>query len=477
MEQGYFYDVNIQLRLSYPEQVQFDTEMYLTDSDEVPIYDRVRVVTQYGVDDLDTSGDVYAPARDFYSQELKAASLTLARVPKTAIPPAFVCGTHSTDATLWAALGASATVTVTDSDSATDTVTCGTFVGVTTFAQALVVLNAGLAALSSPNITGLDTATFALDYAGKVVLSMPAGQDDTDPTISIDFNATPASIAYLLGVITATDGDEVPGNAVETLLEAYNAAKVLGSSYNITVADRGGNDTEVIALAAQIQTERAQLTVVDTSVNAPDAGSSADLQSVLAALGYDQTTVIYTSKTDYPDLAADGAWLPADPGSKSYGHTPLSGVLGSGAIGPKNDLTDTQKTALDAKGANYVVHVGNDVFIHRGKTAGGTEKRMILLKHWLEANMQNDLQAYDMNADLVAFDRVTLGALDGILRKWLKLAVKKRGIKSFSITLPTVADFTSAEKASGDMVITNAFTAVGVFEAHTFTINGSIGLS
>lgn len=477
MDQEYFYQVNIQLRVSYPERVQFDTEVYLADSDEVPINERVRVVTQYGVDDLDISGSVYAPALAFYQQDVKADRLILTRVAKTAIPPAFICGVHSSDATLWAALGASATFDVTDSDSNTDTVTCGPFTGVTAFAQVLPILNAGLAAVGTPTVVGLDTATFSLDYHGKPVLHMPSGQDNTSPTIVIDEDATPATIPYLLGVRLATDGTAVNGSAVETLVEAYNAGKVLSAGYNVAVEDRGGNDAEVIALAAQIQTERAQLTVIDTSTNAPDPASSEDLQSVLAGLGYDQTTVIYTSKTDYPDMAADGAFLPAEPGTKSYGHTPLVGVLGSGTVGSKNSLNDTQKAALDDKGCNYVVHTGNDVFVHRGKTAGGVEKRMMLVKHWLESGIQNDIQALDMNTDLLAFNETTLGALDGILRDRLERGKKNFGITSFSINLPTVAEFSDADRASGDMVINDAFYAVGVFEAHTFRINGSIGLS
>lgn len=475
--QELFYDVNIQLRVSYPDQPRFDREMYLVDDDQIPIYDRVRVITQYGVDELDDTTDVFTAAQTFYAQEVKADRLILARVAKTAIPPQFICGTHVTTPADWAALGASATFDVTDSLSNTDTVTCGTFVGVTAFSQVLTILNAGLAALAAPNITGLDTATFIQDYAGRIVLRMPAGQDDTDPTISIDEDPAAGTIAYLLGVRLATDGQAVEGNAVETLRDAYNAAKVLSPGYNAAVEDRGGNDTEVIELAAQIQTERAQLTVVDTSANAPNPASSADLQSVLSALNYDRTTVIYTSKSDYPDLAADGAWLPATPGSKSYGHTKLTNVQASGTIGAKNDLTDTQRTALDDKGCNYVVHTGNDVFLHRGKTAAGIEKRMMMLKDWLEANMQNDLQALDMNTDLMAFDAETLGAIDGIIRYWLEQAAAIRGIElDFVITLPTPGDFSDAEKTSGDMTLNNAFRATGIFEAHTFTINGSIGL-
>jgi hypothetical protein len=478
MDQKLFYDVTVNLRAAYPQQVQFDKELALLDSDEVPIYDRVRVITPDAVSDLEEGGDARAIATAFFGQADKADQLILARVAKTAIPPAFVCGTVDTTAANWAALGASATFTVTDSDTNSTVVTCGPFTGVTSFSQVLPILNAGLADLSSPDVVGLDSAEFALDYAGKPVLNMPAGQDDGDPTITITYSATPATIAYLLGVQSATDGESVSGNAVETLLTARAAAKNLLDGYNVALLERGGasNDDEIVALAAQIQTERHQMTIVDGSSHAPDAGETDDLQSRLSTLGYDRTTVIYSSHSDYPDFAADGAFLPADPGSRSYGHTPLTGVLASGSVGPDNDLTPTEKAALDAKGCNYVVTTGGYTFVHRGKTAGGVEKRMKLGADWLEANIQNDLQALDMNEDLLGFDKETLGAIDGIFRRWLDIGVERRLISDYEITLPTVEEFTAAEKASGDMSLVKAFRANGIFEAHTFTINGSIDL-
>lgn len=477
MDQQYFYDVNIQLRTSYPQQVQFDVGKFIVDSDDVPIYDRIRAVTADSVDDLTEGGAAHSYALDYFSQEIAADRLILARVAGVAIPPQFICGTHVTTAADWVALGASATFDVTDSLSNTDTVTCGPFTGVTAFSQVLAILNAGLAALAAPTVVGLNTAEFIIDANGAVVLRMPSGQDDTDPTIAIDEDATPGTIAYLLGVRLATDGESIEGNAVETLTEAHNASKILAYAYDVGVEDRGGNDDEVVALAAQIQTERAQLTVMDTSADAVDPASSDDLQSRLSLLSYNRTTVLYSAHTDYPDACAVGAWLPADPGTKSFGHTPLTGCLPSGTEGADYDLSETQRLALEDKGANYVVRTGDDTFVHRGKTAAGVEKRMLLGKDWLEANIQNDVQALDMSTDLLGFDEVTLTALDGILRFWLDLAVTRRILTSFTITLPTVSDFSDAEKASGDIVLSKAFNGVGVVEAHTFTINGAISLS
>ena len=469
--------VTINLRTNYPEEVQLDTEMFLVDTVEVPIYDRIRPITKDDIPNL-VEGSV---ARDFatayFAQDIKASSLILARVPTVAVPPAFICGVHETDPAVWAALGNGKTFDVTDSAANSDTVTLGDLAGVTALAQVIVILNDALAAVAVPTVVGLDSAAFALDCNGDIVLTMPIGQDDTDPTISIDFSAVATDIAYLLGVKTVTDGTVVPGNAIETLVTAYNAAKVLTTAYNMAIEDRGGNDTQAIALAAQIQTERAQMTLVDTSADAVDPALTTDLHSQLDLLGYDRTTVIFTEHSDYPDACADGAFLPATPATKSYGHTPLSGCLPSGSIGPTYRLSTGDRLALEGKGLNYVTRPKGYTFVHKGVTSGGVEKRMMLGKDWLETNIQNDVHALDMNQDLLAFDSFTLGAIKGILIQWLDEAVSRRLIISYVITMPQASDFSDAEKASGDMSLLEVFRAVGTFEAHTFNITGSIALS
>jgi len=477
-----FYNVNVNLNVTYPAVPSYGTGMSFVDHADIPIYDRVRVVDFDGVSDLTAGGAAHTMATAFYGQEEKAERLYLVRNPRTAIPPAFICGTYTTTPATWAALGTGTTFTVTDSSSNSTVVTLGDLSGVTAFSQVLTVLNAGLAALVTPDVVGLDDATFGLDINGDLVLTMPAGQDDTDPTIAITPSAVNTTPTYHMGVQAAGDGTSVSGNAVETLLESYTAAKLLYRGYNLSTELRGGTDddidNEMIALAAQVQTERAQTTFVDQSSDAINPAVATDLHSRLKALGYDQSTVIYTTQSDYPDLCADGAWLPADAGSRSFGHTKLTGCLASGDEGAENDLSTSDRTALEDKGCNYVVlTTAGNLFVHRGNTVTGINKRLIRFVHWFEAAIQADLEALDMSEDVLGFDAPTLGAINGILETRLREGVEDRkALISYEITLPTVDDFTASDIASGDMSISKAFRAVGRIEAQTFRLVGNIGL-
>ena len=72
------------------------------------------------------------------------------------------------------------------------------------------------------------------------------------------------------------------------------------------------------------------------------------------------------------------------------------------------------------------------------------------------------------------FDEETIGAIAGVFEKYLEEAIERKIILSYTITMPSLDDFTSAVKSSGDMTLSKVFTATGRFEAHTFTITGSI---
>lgn len=476
-----FVDVNIQLKTAAVPQPAYATELLLLDTEAVPIDRRIRVLVPGDEEDL-TVGSVERDfATAYFGQAVVPDKLILGRQAKAAIPPAFVCETHDATVATWEAIDAGS-FTVTDSSANSEVVSGLDFTGITTFQQALGVMNVALAALVAPSVVGLDNAEFALDALGRVVLTMPTGQDESDPTITIGFNAAAGTVPYLLGLKASGDGTSVAGNAIETRLTAYSAVKVKTEAfYNVALGDRlaGPTYTEEIALAAQVNTERRQLTYIDTNTDMLDPADFTDLHSQLKALSYDNTIVLYTdvSHGDYPDASADGAFFPATPGTKSYGHTPLSGCLPSGTNGEDYDLSSSDIAAIEAKGGNYIPRAGGYTFVHKGRTAGGKEKRLVLGAHWLEAAIQGDVFGLDMNQDLLSFDEFTLGAISGILEKWLDEAVDRRLITSYTLNIPDPADFSDAEIASGDMVLDKAFKAVGNFEAYTFQITGNIVLS
>jgi len=473
-----FTSVNITLAVNSATYPSFDRELFLVDTNEVPIDQRIRVLTKDDGDEL-TDDTV---EKDFWTAFFgqtgnKPEALVLGRLVKTAIPPAFVCPTHDETVASWAALTTTGTFTVVDSDTNSTDVTIDDLTGVTTFAQVITKLNSSLAGLTTPDVVGLDSAEFEEDALGRLVLKMPSGQDDTDPTISITYDDTPGTAPYLMGITTSGAGTSVSGNAIETLLESYTAVKTKTLAfYNIALEDRTGDTyTERVALAAQVETERRQLTFVDTESDASTSGVTTDLQSRLATLNYKRSLVIYDEHTtNYCDAAADGRFLPAEPGTRQYGHSPLTGVLPSGTVGSEYDLSSTKITVLEGKGNNYVARAGGSTFVHRGKTADGLEKRMVMGRDWMESYMQVDIFNLDMNEDFVGFDEETLGAISGIFEKYLEEAIERKIIISYELNMPSLDDFTSAEKTSGDMVLSNVFTAIGRFEAHTFTITGSI---
>ena len=473
-----FVSVNIDLRVVSAEYPAFDAELFLLDSDAVPIDQRIRVLTKNDGDDLtdDTVEKDFWTA--FFGQTGKKADrLILGRLVRTAIPPAFVCGTVDTTIASWAALTDTGTFTVVDSEANSTVVPVDDLTGVTTFAQVIVILNTSLGNLVAPDVVGLDTAEFAYDALDRLVLSMPAGQDDTDPTITITYDDTPGTVPYLLGLTVSGAGTAVTGNAIETLMESYTAVKTKTLAfYNVAIEDRTTDVyTERLALAAQIETERRQATFIETESEMVDSAVSTDLQSKLATLDYQRSLVIYTEHTtEYPDAAADGKFLPAEPGTRQYGHSPLAGITASGSIGANNDLSSTHIAAIEGKGGNYIARAGGSTFIHRGKTADGIEKRLVMFRDWMEAYMQVDIFNLDMNEDFVGFDEETLGAIAGIFEKYLEEGIERKGILSYDLNMPNLDDFTTAQKTSGDMTLDNVFTAVGRFEAHTFEITGSI---
>lgn len=482
MEIDYFVDVNIALRTGAVALPAFDAELFLVDSETIPRDKRIKVVTWSDVEDLPEGSVERDFADTFYSQIEKADRLVLGRLITAALPPAFVCadsGDYSTDPEEWSALE---TWSFSVSDGTHTTVVSGTteFAGVTNFAQVLGVLNDELGDLVAPDVVGLNTASFAVDSFGRLVLTMPTGQDEGDPNISIAHSLVEGTVPWLMGLREEGAGESLAGMAIESITTSYSAIKEKTSAfYNVALETRhtgDGDYTPVLLLAARIEQERRQATFVDCNPDAEDGAEAGDLQSQLALLSYQNSLVLYTQHDDYPDAAADGAFLPADPCTQSYGHTPLTGCLPSGSTGDDYDLDSTGRAAIEEKGGNYIARSQGYTFVHRGRTANGNDKRAILVKHWLESGIQADVFALDMNSRLMAFDAPTLGAIGGILKKWLDEAVNRRGILSYTLNMPSVESFSALEKASGDMVLSEVFSAIGNSEAHTFQITGSISL-
>lgn len=485
--------VSIALNDYFPSIPSLDVEALIVDSDLVPIDTRVRVI---GVnDDLVTLlGDDEAVldfATTYFSQQAQDGSqpdsLVLIRQAAVVIPPAFVFANASTTLSDYTAI-TSGSITVVDTSEIPKSIevsginlhTC------TTMATVITALNAALAALEAPAVVGLKTAEFAYDALGRLVLTMPSGQDDTNPSITITASATPGALPYVLGIRAAADSTagSVPGNAVETYLEAYTAAKYTGTYfYNVALADRITSTQamidDAVDLAAQIKLDGKQCTFVTTDVGSYDANDTTDLHSTLKALNNECALVMFYPYTDeYPDAAADGKFLAEEAGSAAYGSRPLNDLVKESlSAGPNYS---TQRAALKAKGCNFVERI-DWISIYKGKTAAGKEKRMVIGRDWLKVNLQYRWHAYRAGVKGVLFDRVSLGAMCNLAEDCLKTMgptdapTNGRGLLlDWTMNPPQLSDWTAQNKAENYMPFINLFRARGNYEGHDFFISGSI---
>jgi hypothetical protein len=467
-----FVNVSITLQTSTAPTVSFD-QMFLVDSTDVPLDLRFRDTTKTGyTTDLTSTENTYKYAAAFWSQKRTADTLRLGRWASAATAPYFVCGDHETDYTVWK-LVSDGSFTVKDNDSNEDDITACDFTGITDLNGILTVLNAKLAAIGAPNITGLDSALFSFDIESRLILTHSVtGAAAKTLTIISDTTGTDLSpAAYFDAGLTGTDGLTVAGIDAEEPTAAITAirAKTSGDNwYDCCV--RGESTAQQQTLAAQFEALQKQLTLVSTESGAKSAGSTSDVPYLLNALGYDRTMIMYTEHSitatgGWCDAAIQGAVLPAEQGTTAWSNEVVSGVFESGLSGGSPiPLTAGERTALEDKNCNYFVTIGNDTFMTPGLNCSGEEKRTIIGADWLETSIEGEIFSYDLNQPLPAFDAKTLAAYEKYIRRYLKEA-KDRGIivdtpdRPITVTMPDADDFTAAQRASHTMTLSNVFSA------------------
>lgn len=465
--------VAITLQTSAAPQTSY-TQMFLSDSTDVPIDMRYRDTTRAGyTTDLTSGEETYDFAQNFWSQKRTAQTLRLGRWIKTASSPHFICGDHETSYAVWKLISDGSFAVQDNAGTPNkDILTACDFTGITDLNGILTVLNAKLAAIAVPNITGLDSATFTFDVTDRLVLTnSTTGASAATITIVSDATGTDLSTStYMDAGATGTDGVTVPGYDAEEPTAAVTAISNINDDwYDLCI--RGESAAQQLALAAQIESLDKQLTLVTTDGDADDAAATTDIGYLTNALGYKHTMIIYTEHTvdetgGWPDACVQGAVLPALEGSTSWDHEELTGAYesGKGLAGEAIALTATQRSALGDKGYCWIEKVGNSTFLYNGKTVGGEEKRIILGVHWMQNSMVADMFSYRINTPNAAFDEKTLAAFEGIIRRYLTEA-KARGIitdtaaRPITITMPTADEFEVAERATGIMELSDVFSA------------------
>ena len=433
----------------------FGVQLFIVDDPQIPIDVRFRYTTKSSKNTDFTEGTHPREyANVFFGQKRVAEELMIGRWASAATSPFFLCGAaYEADFAIWeliadGSFGVQSGVNV-------DVLTALDFDGVTSMTQILAILNAALAALVAPNITGLDDAEFAIDSLGRLTLVMQT-TGATAPTITIISDATGTDLAPLFD---ADNGTAVAGVDAETPTEAVTAISELDNSwYNLH--ERGCSDAEQVSVGTYIESLEKLCDLVLTDSGVKNPATTTDVGSQLQALTTRRTMCIYTEHTDqYPDAAVAGAILPAQEGTVNFAHEQLSLVTDSGLNKP---LTISERNALEAKNVCWIQDVGGIVEMYNGITSGNEEKRIMLGRDWYVARIREAIFSDMINDPLHAFDNPTMAKVESRIREVSNEALRRRIIvdtpdRPLTISIPDADTFTSAQRASHTAEIFDAF--------------------
>ncbi len=323
----------------------------------------------------------------------------------------------------------------------------------TSLADVLALCETELQGITTPNITGLDTATFALDK-----LSRPVLKNSTTGAAAETLSTKAASTGTdLRNALYLGAGASQAGLDIETLTQAAAAVFEVDNT-PFVINQIGASIAQAVAFSTGMNALDKLCEVVDTDPNAKSAVASSDISYQIHALSHQKTHVTYTehhvdngaAATQYPDAAICGEILPRLEGKHKWSDNQLASVSQSG-LDPDGTtvkpLTPGEIIALKAKGCDFIVTVGGITCVKEGLASGGNEMRVMLGKAFMTARVNEEIWAY-MVANEMTFDDDDIQAIKGIISYWYGVMVRRKLLLPGAvITMPSAEDFTTAIKA------------------------------
>lgn len=234
----------------------------------------------------------------------------------------------------------------------------------------------------------------------------------------------------------------------ETITEAYTAIKAADDDfYFVTAQTREAVDVE--ALAGTVETESRIFGTSTSSALALDAADTTDIGSVLQALNYAKTFVIYAEdETQFPECAIIGLQAPKDPGSTTWKFKTVTGVNAS-------NLTTTQSLTLKGskfdygKGYNTIEPTGGRDIFAEGRMVNSEFIDIIRFSHWLEARMRERIYLTLVNSEKIPFTNAGFAIIEGRMREVLNNGVAVGGIlPNYEVVVPNARTLDPNERAN-----------------------------
>lgn len=244
------------------------------------------------------------------------------------------------------------------------------------------------------------------------------------------------------------------------------------SWYGLLVDQAMASDYDDIA--AWVETNKKLFIVWTTDANTPDGTKTTDPASVLKAMGYDRSAVIFhiapSAGDDYPDAAWMGEGFPYDPGTSTWAYKTLKGVT-------PDSITGAKESALQGKNCNYYSEVGGVNITQEGKVASGEWIDIIIGTDWIEARLREAVYSALVNNRKIPYDDSGITLIEGLVKGVLNQAAAAGILQADSIvvTVPRYADIPQADKLARKLPDVK-FTALYQGAIHRTTINGTISV-
>lgn len=466
-------DYSIALSSVPAQSAGFSVPLLLVDAPEVPIDVRYRIVTRSDYATvLDTTTTAAAWAAVLWGQNRNPASAYIGRWASAATSSQFVCGSPGSTIANWTAVTAG-DFGLSIGGTPTALVTTGSFAAATSLADVAAIIETAVQA------EGGDYAacTVEVDALNRIVLSnsttgassaaiaftAPTGGAGTDISTANFLNLS--SGAFAVAGIDAED----PDDAMAAILALDDTPFV--------IHEIGASIAQQQSLAIACAAYKKFYLVNVRDADAKNSVATTDIGYLLSNASNNNAHLSYTEHTaNYPAAAINGEIFTLPEGTGQVSNHPIFqtnesglGLDGTSVI----PLTATERTALEAKGYDYLIKPSNSVHLRTGLTPGGVEVRHRVGYYWAEKRTAEEIYAYFLANNVTVYSDTHIQAIGAIIAKYLDILVERECIDTYTLDLPSAADISLIEKATHTLTLSEVAAIISAYAINDAVITAT----
>lgn len=457
-------DVSTGLSATPPSVSSFSIPLLLVDHADVPIDMRYIITSRSAYStDLTASTDQLSWATTLWGQNYNPATAYIGRWVSTASSPYFVCGSPGTTISNWTAVTVSGDFAITDGTD-TEEFETASMAAVTSLADVAAIMQTEIQTAST--ITTLATATCVVDSQNRiVVIDSATGAAATTISIIAPTGGGGTDITTTNFLNIASGAFIVSGLDAEGLDDALAAILALDDT-PFVIHQRGGSIAQEVELGTAVITYRKVCLLKNNDLTTKTTAGTSDTAYQLSQLTNKNTHITYTEHTTQnPDAAINGEIFMRPEGSTNLALNALTSVFESGLGADSTSvvpLTVGERTALDAKGCDYLVKPSTIVHLVHGLTTGGVEMRHRVGFYWSDTRISEGIYAYLLSQPVVTFSDDDIIAIGDIAKRYLDILVTRKVIEGgYNLNLPSAADISATVKATHTLTLADVAALIG----------------